>query len=350
MQGTFCALLSRSQHGTARIPLDQYRGGMTSPGVSDYADFLPASWRDRVELKPTSTWWSWRRHDVHVLRRQNPDAPVRVLLIHGAGAHSAALWPIASLLPADEVELAAVDLPLYGETRSPDSSAVRYQDWVSLLCDVVALEDDGRPLVLLGASIGGMLAYEVAARTGRAAAVVATSLLNPRDPRARAVITRFGPLGMLGGPLARLLPERFAGRRVPMSWIAALSKMSRSPDLSRLCTSDPRGGAAEVPLGFLTSYLTYRHTPPERMTTPVTLAHPAKDAWTPVEISTRWLSRIAAPAELVMLRECGHFPIEDPGLHDLVGAIGRVTKRVQEGTDRAVEIEYETEKEEPHGR
>ncbi|NKX52715.1 alpha/beta hydrolase, partial [Arthrobacter deserti] len=36
------------------------------------------------------------------------------------------------------------------------------------LCDFVAAEDDGRPLVLLGASIGGMLAYEVAATTGRA--------------------------------------------------------------------------------------------------------------------------------------------------------------------------------------
>lgn len=323
---------------------------MLSPGVADYAAFLPASWRDRVDLTPASTWWSWRGHDVHVRRRRNPDAPVRVLLIHGAGGHSAALWPIASLLPEHDVELAAVDLPLYGGTRSPDPSAVRYQDWVSLLCDVVASENDGRPLVLLGASIGGMLAYEVAARTGRAAAVVATSLLDPRDPRARAVITRFGPLGVLGGPLARLLPQRFAGRHIPMSWVAALSKMSRDPGLSRLCATDPRGGGATIPLGFLTSYLTYRHTPPERMTTPVTLAHPAKDTWTPVEISTRWLSRIAAPAELVMLRECGHFPLEDPGLQDLVGAVSRVTRRGQPGSRRATETENGTEKEQRLGR
>lgn len=331
------------QDATALMHLDQYGGGMTSPvtppGVADYAAFLPASWQERVELKPASTWWSWHGHDVHVLRRPNPDAPVRVLLIHGAGGHSAALWPIASLLPGHDVELAAVDLPLYGETTSPDPSAVRYQDWVSLLCDVVASEDDGRPLVLLGASIGGMLAYEVAARTGRAAAVVATSLLDPRDVRARSVITRFGPLGVLGGPLARLLPERLAGSHVPMSWVAALPKMSRNPGLSRLCTSDPRGGGAAVPLGFLTSYLTYRHSPPEGMATPVTLAHPAKDAWTPVEISTRWLRRIAAPAELVMLRECGHFPIEDPGLQDLVGAVSRVIRQVQHGSDRAAETE-----------
>lgn len=65
------------------------------PSVADYADFLPASWHDRVDREPTSTWWNWQRHEVHVLRRVNPDAPVRVLLVHGAGGHSAALWPIA---------------------------------------------------------------------------------------------------------------------------------------------------------------------------------------------------------------------------------------------------------------
>lgn len=302
---------------------------MAYTSVSDYADFLPASWRDGVDREPASTWWNWQGHQVHVLRRVNPDASVRVLLVHGAGGHSAALWPIASLLPDDQVDLAAVDLPLYGRTISPDPAAVRYQDWVSLLCDFVLSEEDGRPLVLLGASIGGMLAYEVAARTGRPAAVVATSLLDPRDPRARAVITRFGPLGILGGPLARLIPDRFAGRRIPMSWVAALSKMSRDPGLSRLSTADLRGGGAEVPLGFLTSFMTYRHVPPQKMRIPVTLAHPARDAWTPVEISTRWLSRIAAPAELVMLRECGHFPIEDPGLADLVQAVERVARRAQ---------------------
>lgn len=265
---------------------------------------------------------------MHVLRRVNPQAPVRVLLVHGAGGHSAALWPIASLLPDDRFELAAVDLPLYGATTSPDPAAVRYQDWVELLCEFVLSEDDDRPLVLLGASIGGMLAYEVAARTNRPSAVVATCLLDPRDPRARAVITRFGVLGVLGGPLARLLPDKLAKRRIPMSWAAALSKMSRDPGLSRLCAADPRGGGAKVPLGFLASFLTYRHTPPEKMRIPVTLAHPAQDAWTPVEISTRWLGHIAAPAELVMLRECGHFPIEDPGLADLVGAVKRVSQRV----------------------
>ena len=250
-----------------------------------------------------------------------------MLLVHGAGGHSAALWPVASLIPAETAELAAVDLPLYGETTSSHPSAVRYDDWIGLLCDFVDEEDDGRPLVLLGASIGGMLAYEVAARNDRPAAVVATCLLDPRDWRARSVMTRFGWLGILGGATSRLLPQKLAGWRIPMSWIAALSKMSRESALSQMCAMDPRGGGARVPLGFLASYMRFRHTAPEQMRTPVVLSHPAEDAWTPAEVSIRWLNRIAAPTKLVMLRECGHFPIEEPGLTDFIGTLTRVAEQ-----------------------
>lgn len=302
---------------------------MTVPGISDYADFLPESRRGAVGAAPVSSSWAWRGHRVRVLRRPDPAAPVRVLLVHGAGGHAEALWPIASLIPG--VELAAVDLPLYGATTSPDPAAVRYEDWVDLLCDLVRAEGDGRPLVLLGASLGGMLAYEAAARTGGAAAVVATCLLDPRDRRARAVMTRFGRLGVAGGLVARLVPARVKGVRVPISWVAALGRMSRDPGLSALCARDPRGGAARVPLGLLTSLLTYRHTAPERMRTPVTLAHPAQDAWTPPEVSVRWLRRVAAPASLVVLRECGHFPVEEPGLTELVAAVTDAVGRATTG-------------------
>lgn len=304
-----------------------YRRGMESQTIRDYAEFLPAPWRERVDLDPESERWEWRGHDVHVLRRRSPSAPTRLMLVHGAGGHAGALWPIASLVSAEVADLAAVDLPLYGDTRSPDPAAVRYGDWVDLLVDAVAAQDDGRPLVLLGASIGGMLAHEVAARSGRVAAVVATCLLDPGDLRAQRAMTRFGPLGALAGPAARLVPGRLAGVRVPMGWVAALSKMSRNPDLSALCARDPRGGGVTVPLGFFASFLGHAHVPPEHMRTPVTLAQPAADVWTPLEISAPWFSRIAAPTDLVMLRECGHFPLEEPGLSEFVRTVENVATR-----------------------
>ena len=217
--------------------------------------------------------------------------------------------------------MSAVDLPLYGRTTSPDPAAVRYEHWVRLLVDLTDAERDHCPLILFGAGIGGLLSYEVASRSPHVAAVAATCLLDPRGWRARAHMTRFGPLGVLGRPLSSLARGSLARTMIPMNAVANLARMSRDRGLSRLCATDPLGGGAKIPLGFLASYLRYRHTPPEKITTPLTLLHPSRDAWTPVELSARVLSRAEGPASLLMLRGCGHFPVEDPGLSDMLTAV-----------------------------
>lgn len=255
---------------------------------------------------------------------------MRLLLIHGAGGHVGALWPLVSLL-SDDVDITAVDLPLYGHTTSPDPAAVRYGHWLDLLQDLLAAEDDGRPVVLFGASIGGMLAYETAARTaGRSgvAAVAATCLLDPRDWRVRARLTRFGWLGLLSGPLLPLVRGRLARVMVPLRWLANLKAMSRNPALSRLCARDPLGGGGRVPLGFLASFMQHRHVAPQTVTAPVLLVHPGRDAWTPVELSMRTLGRASSSAKVVLLRECGHFPVEEPGVNDLLDALEELLSSV----------------------
>ncbi len=274
--------------------------------------------------------WTWGDHDVHIARARRPQAAARLLVVHGAGGHSGALWPLAALLAEDGLDVTTLDLPLYGRTISRDPRGVRYDDWVRLLGDLVAAENDGRPLILLGASMGGMLAYEVAARSSHVAAVVATCLLDPRDPRARAHMTRYGRLGAAAGPLASLVRGPLRGAMVPMALVAKMSKMSRDPQLSKLCAADPAGGGARVPLGFLASYLQYRHVAPEKMRTPLTLAHPELDDWTPLSLSLRVAQRTSDGSTVVVLRECGHFPIEEPGISDLREAISEVANQLAE--------------------
>lgn len=306
----------------------------TSPTSSAYAALLPESRRRAAAMEPESTWWRWRDHEVHVARARRPEAPARVILVHGAGAHSAALWPLAALLAERGIDVAALDLPLYGRTRSPDPAAVRYQDWVELLVELIASEQDDRPLVLLGASIGGLLACEVATRSGRVDAVAATCVLDPSDWRVQLRLTRYGPLGVLAKPLVRLVRGWLADVMIPMRWVANLKRMSRDRRLSRLCALDSRGGGARVPLGFLASYLRHRHLPPQRMRVPLTLVHPSRDGWTPVELSMRFLRRMTAPANVVMLRECGHFPIEEPGLTDLLDVLRQLAGDLGAGRGR----------------
>lgn len=305
-----------------------------------YAAFLPAE-RRAAMVPPTSTWMPWRGRRVHIARAGDPAAPVRGILVHGAGGYSGALWPLAGLAAGAggdiAVEVLAPDMPLYGYTEEPHPGRVRYPDWLDLLCDIIAAERhrDPRPIVLFGASMGGMMAYEASARTGAVAAVLATCLLDTSDPAARSAASRVAPAGRFGGAPLRMITPVLGGLRVPMRWFADMSKMSRDPGLSTLCATDPRGGGTRVPLGFLSSWMNHRHTPPERYRgAPVTLVHPAADAWTPPQLSLDFLQRISGPTRSVLLENCGHFPIEEPGLTQLETVGREVIREVVEQAGR----------------
>ncbi len=292
-----------------------------------YERFLPEKYRDFPA--PVSTTWEWRDAKVRISRTRNDSAPLKVLAIHGAGGHSGALWPLTALAASRGAEVLAPDMPIYGRTIVPRPGRVTYDDWVELLCDLVEVEQDRdpRPLVLFGASMGGLLAYEVAARTKKIADVVATCLLDPSDPEARSAAARIGILGR-HAPRAIAAAGPTIGRiRVPVRWIMDIENMSADPALSSTCADDPLGGGVSIPLGFLRSYFSFDHTRPEEYTGPrVTLVHPAEDKWTPPELSLRFLDRIAGPTRSVMLEGCGHFPIEEPGLTQLIDTMEDVAR------------------------
>ncbi len=304
--------------------------------IEQYAAFLPAA-RRHGTVAPESTWLPWRGRRIHIARALDPAAPVRMIVVHGGGGYSGALWPLARLVAEQGVEVLSPDMPLYGHTEEPDPGAVRYRDWVDLLCDIMTEERrrDDRPIVLFGASMGGMLAYEAAARTGDVAAVLATCLLDMADPAALSAASRWKVNGRLSAASLRIAGAALGSVRVPIRWIADMSAMSRNPELSKLCAEDPRGGGVKVPLGFLSSWVSYPHTAPEQYRgAPVTLVHPAADAWTPPERSIAFLQRISAPTRTVLLDNCGHYPIEEPGLTQLEQTVRETLTAVVEQADR----------------
>lgn len=306
-------------HGPAEIDMDEY------------ASFLPHTRRESL-IPPVSEWWPWRKHLVHLFRLRDVNAPVRLLVVHGAGAHGGALWPIASLLAGRRIDLTAVDLPLYGRTVTESRGTVTYEDWVALLVDLIAVEDDGRPVILLGASIGGLLTVEAAARSHMVAAVIATCLLDPTESHARSAMTRFGSLAVALVPLLRMICGPLAKIPLRISWIANLRKMGRDPGLGWLCANDARGGGAWVPLGFLASYMQHPHSEARTKRVPVHLMHPEADEWTPVSLSESTLQTLPGPTTSRLLYNCGHFPLEEPGLQDLLNSIEEVATAATNGS------------------
>ncbi|MFF0990403.1 alpha/beta fold hydrolase [Kocuria nitroreducens] len=299
-----------------------------SPGRDRYEGFAP---RPPAGTPRTSSWWSWRGCEVHLEHVGDPDAAVRMLLVHGGGGNAAALWPWAAHLAATGAVVTVPDLPGYGETGVPDPGGVRYPDWQRLLIDLVHAEHDGRPLVVLGASMGGLLAWDTVAATGLASALVATCLLDPREPAVRARLTRIPLLGRAAVPVLRVAAGPMARVRVPVRWVADMRHVANDPALVAAVLRDRQGGGGRVPLGWMRSYLEASPVlEPEEFTgTPVLLVHPAEDRWTPVGVSRPFYDRIAAPKDLVLLEGCGHFPVEQPGFRQMIEAVAGLVRDVR---------------------
>jgi alpha-beta hydrolase superfamily lysophospholipase len=276
---------------------------------------------------------------VHIARIARPGARARMLILHGGGGHSGPLWPLAVLVASAGYEVLAPDLPGYGLTEVPDPAALTYPDWVDCIADLLRAQaaDDSRPLVLLGASMGGLLGYSACARVpGAVAHLLATCLLDPSNPICWPALSRWGgatSVRVLRPLMARLALTRGRGLarlRVPMRWIAPMHAIANDPALARLCLEDMRGGGSRVPLGFLASFLfsTPEVAPEKFGDVPVTLVHPTDDHWTPPAMSLAFLQRIAAPVRHVPLERCGHFPLEEPGLTTRMQVLQEVLEQV----------------------
>ncbi|MDA0563919.1 alpha/beta hydrolase [Streptomonospora sp. S1-112] len=296
-----------------------------------YLNALPAALRPDPLPRRASTWWRWGGTDVHVERVGDPEAAARVLFLHGLGGHAAAMWPYAALLAARGPHVVVPDLPGFGRTRLPRPGALRYADWVAAACDLMRAERAAHPgpLVAVGASMGGMLAYDAATRTGAVDRVVATCLPDPRDAAVRRHLSRSPLLSAAARPALRVAAGPLAGVRVPLRWLTNMRAISNRPALTGLIAGDRRGGGNRVPLGFLRDLLdSAPAVEPEEATAPgLVLAHPGDDRWTPLAISLPFFERIAAPKELVVLEGAGHFPVESPGVERLVDVVAAAVAR-----------------------
>lgn len=291
-----------------------------------YAAFFPG----QPAAAPRSEAFSWSGGTVRVDRHGPADAGVTVLLVHGAGGYGRMFAPLAAGLADAGHEVLAPDLPGYGLSTAPWQS-IDYGVWKQTLLALIEAEQRQRPrpIVLLGASIGGYLAYLVAAESPWVQGLVATTLADPRDPVVQAALVRQPWMRALL-PTLRACSRLTRGLRLPVRWFTHMQRMSRDSALTALVCADPLGGGNRVPLGLMASLFdTAPAMEPEQFQRcPVLMLHPACDDWTPVAISDRFFQRLAGPKQRVLLDECGHFPIEQPGLDQMRDALLPFVQRI----------------------
>jgi alpha-beta hydrolase superfamily lysophospholipase len=286
----------------------------------EYQQFLPSRLRVGDGHAPIEEWWHWRGAEIHLDRHTATDAPLTVVMLHGAGGYGRVLAPFAAMLNAHGYEVVAPDLPGYGLSVAP-SELCSYSRWVDCAADLVDAEKQrsGKPVVLFGLSIGGYLAYLAAARGRKAAGVIATTLADPRLPIVQREFARQPAVNRVLQPLLAPAAALFGRVRLPVRWFSNMKGIANDPELIRLFCTDPIGGGNWVTVRFMHSLMSIRPDvePQDFDLCPVLFAQPAADRWTTIASSRPFFDRIKGPKQLVMLENCGHMPIEEPGVTQL---------------------------------
>lgn len=301
----------------------------------DIQAFLPEEYRIPAGEEPAEEWWNQLGHRIHLDTYRNPDAPVRVILFHGVGTNGRQMSTILGRPLAQRgFETIAIDMPTYGVTQVGGRGVVRYDDWVRIGCALITRErlTDKRPIVLYGLSAGGMETYHIAAANKKVAGIVGMTFLDMQDPQVRLATAHDRASGTFGSQAMRLLgatPARHA--KVPMKLVSKMSALVNDPAALKVCLADKTSAGNSVSVAFLDSYLNYvPATQPEDFDVcPILLTQPGADRWTPVELSETFLKRVTkVPVDKVTLQNAGHYPLEQPGLDQMVASISAFCTRV----------------------
>ncbi len=294
----------------------------------DMQRFLPTEFQIQPGSEPAEELWDWQGHRVHLDTYRNPDARIKVILFHGVGTNGRQMSMILGApLARRGYETIAVDMPEYGMTQVAKGALVRYDDWVRAGSDLIDAElaRDGRPIVLYGLSAGGMLTYHVAAVNGKVKAIVGMTFLDNRFQQVRDETSLTLFMSRVGGPMLRLGARTpLAAMRVPMSMASKMHALVNDEAALKVWLSDKRSAGNAMTMAFLSSYLAYTPAvePEDFDVCPILLTQPAEDRWTPLHLSELFLSRVSrVPVKTVMLEGAGHYPLEQPGLSQMVDAI-----------------------------
>ena len=308
-------------------------------GWRQYQPFFPEAMRCTPETTPREESWRWNGIDVHLDRLAVPSSPIKVIVLHGAGAYGRVMAPAAVIARRHGWETVSPDLPGYGLTTVARGRLV-YPLWIDCVSALIDAEiaRDGRPVVLFGVSLGGLLAYHAAARSKRVVGLVATTLADPREPAVRQGFARTKLLGSAGLWLLTKLRAVTDGLPLPMRFVSKMDRISNNPALADVCARDPLGGGNWVPARFLRTLMdTAPDIEPEDFRVcPVLLAHPGVDRMTEISLSRRFFDRLAAPKRMVVLEGASHMPTEHPGVDQLESSVVEFVSQIADRSTNRV--------------
>ena len=277
--------------------------------------------------------WCWGDRNIGWTLMGNPEAPLAVLLIHGFGANTGH-WrfnqpALAALAPTYAIDLLGFgrsDQPrarLKDEPEQPGSVLYGFDLWGQQVADFCRTVID-RPVLLMGNSIGGVVALRAAQLLGdRCCGVVlidcAQRLMDDKQlatqpawmawirpllktmVRQRWLSTTLFRNAARPGVIRSVLKQAYpSGQHVDDALVELLFEPTR------------RNGAAEAFRGFINLF--DDHLAPQLMQylkVPVDLIWGEQDPWEPLPEAQRWAEQISCVQSISVIRGAGHCPHDE---------------------------------------
>jgi pimeloyl-ACP methyl ester carboxylesterase len=265
---------------------------------------LPADWQLAREQEPVMGG------QMLVVRAGRADAPP-VLLVHGLGQNGFTDWlPVLPQLAA-AYRVVAIDLPGFGYSSNP-AAKLSPTNYARVLATLVEREFAGRPVTVVGHSMGGAVALRLAAdypaRVGKLVLVSAAGILQ-RTAFVKHAASLPLSVEAVPGPakegvarlrdLAGLLVERFVGQGIDPTTLLRASELGWA--LALRDQPNVNAAMALVDEDFSAAV----HTLPQ----PVHLIWGEADTIAPLRTG-ELLARRLPRAQLATLPGVGHMPME----------------------------------------
>lgn len=284
---------------------------------------MPENYRLDQSNQPQEYFWQWKDNQIHVDYYPRPNAPAKVILLHGVGTNGRQMSLVLGHPLAEAgYETMSLDLLGYGLSQYPAKRKIRYDDWIQLVSDFVDTEakKDARPIFLYGLSAGGMLTLHVAMQNKNIKGIIGMTFLDQQYPDIKNGTMRFSflsPITLPGMKIGAKTP--FGNVPVPMSLVSKMYALTNDKEALKIMLNDRTSAGNSMTIKFLNSYMNYqpKYDISSFTQCPVLLTQPAEDHWTPLNLSKPVMNRLVVPHQIVMLPKGGHYPVEAEALEQL---------------------------------
>lgn len=280
--------------------------------------FYPERMRINRSNYPKEEIWDRKNMKVHIDRYVPVKTPkdVKVLLVHGGGGNGRLMFPFGVSLVNRGYECVSPDMPGFGLTTYKNT--IDYQDWINLLVDLIDKEHkkDQKPIVIIGISLGGMLAYQVACLSNYVSGLIVTALLDTTTSESKKILAKNDIIATIGNTVVEKLAGFVDNIKVPIGELTPMDKMANNEDYIYLLKKSKIASGSWVPIKWIrTMQTTSAAIEPEHFDkAPLLFLHPEEDQLLSFEDSKAFFDKLNCPKNLVYLKNCGHIPLEEPGI------------------------------------